>query len=64
MSRAVKVDEVWGKRILDQVEGLAFGTVQITVHDGQIVQIDRTERNRFEVGKWAAGVQRKERSGR
>ncbi|RJX39480.1 DUF2292 domain-containing protein [Paenibacillus pinisoli] len=51
MGRTVEVNDVWLKRIIGQVQGLAYGTVQITVHDGQIVQIDRTERSRFDVLK-------------
>jgi hypothetical protein len=35
-------------RIRDALRELAFGTVTITVHDGAIVQIDRTERVRLE----------------
>ncbi|WP_020620421.1 YezD family protein [Paenibacillus daejeonensis] len=64
MKRAVEINDVWRKRILDQVEGLAYGVVQITVHDGQIVQIDRTERSRFDVPKWSTGVKRNERASR
>jgi hypothetical protein len=29
------------------LNGLEYGVVQIVVHDGRIVQIDRTERSRF-----------------
>lgn len=36
----------WVKRIAEQIQGLAYGSVQITVHEGQIVQIERTERHR------------------
>ncbi|MDI3328808.1 MAG: YezD family protein [Alicyclobacillaceae bacterium] len=38
----------WLDRILEALEGLEYGTVQITVHDAQIVQIDRTEKRRFQ----------------
>ena len=34
--------------ILRNLEGLKYGTVQITVHQGRIVQIDRTEKIRFD----------------
>jgi len=30
-----------------QVSGLRFGVVQLTVHDGQVVQIERTEKIRI-----------------
>jgi hypothetical protein len=35
-------------RVADALRGLAFGTVTITVHDGAVVQIDRTERVRVD----------------
>jgi hypothetical protein len=48
MAKPLEVDEIWNKRILNSVNGLEYGTVQIVVHDGRIVQIERTERKRFE----------------
>ncbi|MFC4779045.1 YezD family protein [Paenibacillus sp. GCM10023252] len=51
MARTFEVTEPWLKRIVDQVHGLSYGVVQITVHDGQIVQIDRTERSRYDTPK-------------
>ncbi|MCM3271343.1 YezD family protein [Paenibacillus elgii] len=48
MAKPLDVDELWTKRILQSVNGLEYGTVQIVVHDGRIVQIERTERKRFE----------------
>jgi hypothetical protein len=30
------------------VRGLNYGVVQIVVHDSRVVQIDRTERTRFD----------------
>lgn len=41
-------NEEWLARIRDAVEGLKYGTVHIVVHDGRIVQIERTERFRYE----------------
>lgn len=35
------------ERIERLVSGLRYGTVEITVHDGRIVQIDRTEKIRM-----------------
>lgn len=35
------------EQILKALEGLEFGSLQITVHEGQVVQIDRTEKKRF-----------------
>lgn len=48
MAKPLEVDEVWQERILEQVTGLEYGQVVITVHDGRIVQIDRTERRRYD----------------
>ena len=48
MAKPLEVDEVWKERILEQVNGLQYGQVIITVHDGRIVQIDRTERTRYD----------------
>ncbi|OUS78748.1 hypothetical protein B1748_01345 [Paenibacillus sp. MY03] len=59
MGRSVEVTDEWLKKILEQVQGLAYGVVQITVHDGQIVQIDRTERSRFDVPKSQVGGTRR-----
>lgn len=48
MAKPLEIDEVWQERILSQVSGLEYGSVLITVHDGRIVQIERTERKRFD----------------
>jgi hypothetical protein len=47
-SKRLEVNEVWLERIASSLNGLEYGTVQIVVHDGNIMQIDRTERKRFE----------------
>ncbi|MDQ3775521.1 MAG: YezD family protein [Pseudomonadota bacterium] len=38
----------WIESLLDVVRQLRFGSVEITVHDGRIVQIERKEKLRFE----------------
>jgi hypothetical protein len=48
MSKPLEVDDIWAQRIIGSVNGLEYGTVQIVIHDGRIVQIERTERKRFE----------------
>lgn len=48
MAKPVELDEGWLERITEAVTGLKYGTVQIVVHDGRIVQIERTERFRYE----------------
>lgn len=44
---AIENDE-WLEVVRRHVGSLSFGLVQITVHDGGVVQIERTERIRFE----------------
>lgn len=48
MGTPLELDEVWLERIKQNVEGLEYGCVQIIVHDGRIVQIERTERKRYD----------------
>lgn len=48
MTGPVQLDDIWTERILSSVRGLEYGNVQIIVHDGKIVQIERTERKRFD----------------
>jgi hypothetical protein len=38
----------WLKVVYAQVESLKFGTVQITVHDSKVVQIERVEKTRLD----------------
>lgn len=38
----------WLNVVRDQVEHLRFGVVQIVVHENQVVQVERTEKVRFE----------------
>ncbi|MGZ8219382.1 YezD family protein [Methylomagnum sp.] len=37
------------KKILEALRGLRFGSVEITVHEGRIVQIERKEKSRLNV---------------
>jgi len=39
---------VWLQLVRDQVRSLKFGTVQITVHDSRVVQVERVEKLRFD----------------
>jgi hypothetical protein len=41
-------EPLWLKTVSDQVGSLRFGVVQIVVHENRVVQIERTERTRFE----------------
>ena len=38
----------WVKLIREQVVSLKFGTVQITVHEGKVVQMKRVEKFRLD----------------
>lgn len=38
----------WLEAIRQQVNSLRFGVIQIVVHDGRVVQIDRTEKIRVD----------------
>ena len=38
----------WLNAVRGHVAGLRYGLVQVTVHGGKVVQVERTERFRFE----------------
>ncbi len=46
--RAEAVSAAVRERILQALNGIRFGAVEIIVHDGKVVQIERKERVRFE----------------
>ncbi|HZG76560.1 MAG TPA: YezD family protein [Paenibacillus sp.] len=48
MNKASEWDPAWLKRIAESLSGIKYGSVQIVIHDGKIVQIERTEKRRFE----------------
>jgi hypothetical protein len=51
-SRAMRPAEPlaeWLKVVRAQVESLKFGTVQITVHNSKVLQIERIERTRLDL---------------
>lgn len=48
MAKPLQVEQVWLERIAQSLEGISFGCVQIVVHEGKIVQLEKTERYRFE----------------
>lgn len=43
-----RVSSNWLDLVREKVESLRFGVVQITVHDSQVTQIERTEKTRIE----------------
>lgn len=54
MAKPLHVDKLWLERIADLLNEMEFGSLNIVVHEGQIVQVERTERKRYELGT-AAG---------
>ncbi|SEO42740.1 hypothetical protein SAMN04487895_107254 [Paenibacillus sophorae] len=48
LAKPLKVDEIWLERIAGLLDNMEFGSLHIVVHEGQIVQMERTERKRFE----------------
>ncbi|MED5018963.1 YezD family protein [Paenibacillus chibensis] len=48
MAKGLQVDKLWLERIAGQLNDMEFGSLHIVVHEGQIVQMERTERKRFE----------------
>lgn len=49
--KKAKLEEQWIKRILNAFDDLDYGSVQIIVHGGKIVQIERTKKERFPLEK-------------
>lgn len=45
----------WLTVVADRVKTMRYGVVQIVVHDSKVVQIERTERTRFDVPHSANG---------
>jgi hypothetical protein len=41
----------WLALVADKVRTMRFGVVQVVVHDGKVVQVERTERTRFDVSR-------------
>jgi hypothetical protein len=48
------LDEVAKEQLEQCLKGMRFGTVEITVHNGEIVQIERRERVRMDLRRAAA----------
>lgn len=36
------------QRILQSIEGIRYGAVEVLIHDSRVVQIERSEKIRFE----------------
>lgn len=46
-ARTGPLDELVLAALGDAVERLRFGVVQLTIHDGKVVQLEVTEKHRF-----------------
>ncbi|GKU84370.1 YezD family protein [Niallia sp. NCCP-28] len=51
MSSKNKMDQEIIDKIINFIESMEFGTVQITVHDSQVTQIEKGEKYRFALKK-------------
>lgn len=47
-TRGNETPENWVEAVRKQVSSLRFGLVQIVVHNGRVVQIEKTEKIRFD----------------
>ncbi len=54
MSLNTRINHQVLEKIIYALEGLEFGTVQITVHDSQVTQIEKNEKHRFQLQKQKA----------
>jgi hypothetical protein len=53
--KSEECERTWLSVVQQQVDSLAFGVVQIVVHDGRVVQIERTEKVRLHKPEPKAG---------
>jgi hypothetical protein len=44
---AVTVTDPGIKLVIEALDRLRYGAIQLTIHEGRLVQVDVTERNRF-----------------
>ena len=45
----------WLLLVAEQVKAMHYGVVQIVIHDSKVVQIERTERTRFDTPQSVTG---------
>ena len=60
MAKPLELDEQTARLLTETLNGMLYGTVQIVVHEGRIVQIDRTDRKRLDSAGTAVNHNRKE----
>lgn len=64
MAKQPEIGPGWIELILSSLSGLRYGSVQIVVHDGRIVQIERNEKHRFDGSASAAASSEPPKSSR
>lgn len=47
-AEAGQTEEQWQRAVLSAVQGLRFGSVEIVVHEGRVVQVETREKVRFD----------------
>nr|WP_082191253.1 YezD family protein [Peribacillus loiseleuriae] len=52
------VDQVKANFILSTLKNIEYGSAIITIHDGNITQIDKTEKTRFESKRFTSKNQK------
>ena len=52
-------DSAIERRILEALRGIRFGSVEVVIHDSRIVQIERREKFRFELGSATLPIHQK-----
>jgi hypothetical protein len=49
-------EQTWMRVIIEKIRALRFGTVQIKIHEAQVVVIESTEQTRFDLGARSTGT--------
>jgi hypothetical protein len=49
------MEATWPDLVLQKVSSLKFGVVQIVIHDSHVVQVESTEKHRFDVRRTPEG---------
>ncbi|MGO4537511.1 YezD family protein [Paenibacillus sp. YIM B09110] len=61
MGKPFEVTDEWLRRVKAQVDGTEYGSIVITVHDGKIIQIERSERKRYDTPQTSHSSQSRRR---
>jgi hypothetical protein len=60
--RAGAVDTDWERAVVEAIRSLRYGSVEIVVHEGRVVQIETREKVRFdEAGRRRPDIRGRER---